>query len=187
MTYRIRRQFTNSTFHVNGQLCQVFLDPIFINARGGIIWNVGFAVGKSRRQLNDWYKERKNKRARSVKGQMNGKSGMKAIIKGFEEVLRLRWVIEPGDGIVFDCTSAHPEKQFKAWSRWLKYHPDLIPNAEKLEFYWFRPPYLSDPLWDTYRIIPQTPSNPLENTAGRRYYDCFLVDPLPVDKLQSSE
>ena len=186
MTYRIRRKFTSSTFEVDGQLCKVVLDPLWVNTHGGTAWNVGFAVGKSRRQLNDWYNERKNRRARSVKKHMNGKSGMKAIIKGFEEVLRLRWVIEPGDCIIFDCTSAHPEKQFRAWSRWMKYHPDLLADPEKLEFYWFRPPYLSDPLWDSYRIIPQTPANPLESTAGRRYYDCFLVDPLPSGKTQSS-
>ena len=83
----------------------VVLDPLWLNTHGGTAWNVGFAVGKSRRQLNDWYNERKNRRARSVKNHMNGKSGMKAIIKGFEEVLRLRWVIEPS--CYFDCTSAH--------------------------------------------------------------------------------
>jgi len=187
MTYRIRRKFTSSTFQVDGQLCKVFLDPMFINPCGGRLWNVGFAVGKSPRQLNDWYFERKNKRARSVKKHMNGKSGMKCIIKGLEEVLRLRWHIEPGDGLVMDCTSKYPDKQFRTWSRWMKRHPDLLCDPYKREVYWFRPPYLSDPLWDSYKIIPQTPSNPLENTAGRRYYDCFLVDRLPVDKLQSSE
>ena len=75
MTYRIRRKFTSSTFEVDGQLCKVVLDPKWRNVHGGTAWNVGFAIGKSRRQLNDWYVERKNKRARSVKKHMNGKSG----------------------------------------------------------------------------------------------------------------
>ena len=186
MTYRIRRKFTSSTFRVDGQLCKVFLDPLYINVNGGVLWNVGFAVGKSRRQLNDWYFERRNKRARSVKDHMNGKSGMKCIIKFMDEVRRLRWHIEPGDGLVMTCTSKYPDKQFRAWSRWIRMYSDFGCDPQQREVYWFRPPYLNDPLWDSYRIIPQTPANPLESTAGRRYYDCFLVDPLPFGKTQSS-
>ena len=182
MTYRVRRKFTSSTFLVDGQLCKVVFDPLWKNQYGTTAWNVGFAIGKSRRQLNDWYQRRKNKRARSIKGRMNGKSGMKTIIKGFEEVLRLRWNIEPGDCVVLDCTSAHPEKQFRAWSRWMKHHPDWTASVKNLEFYWFRPPHPTDPLWESYRIIPQVPKDPLMNTADRRYYDCFLVTSLNPDK-----
>jgi len=124
MSYRVCRKFTSSTFQVEEQLCKIFLDPMVEYQPGYYIWNVGFAIGKSQRQLNDWYWKRKNKRARSLNNQLVGRSGLKAIRRGFEEVLRLRWCIEPGDGIVLDCTSGDPERQFHAWSRWHRRNPE---------------------------------------------------------------
>ena len=91
MTYRVCRHITSSTFTVNGQLCKVFLDPQFEYRPGFWMWNVGFAVGKSRRQLNDWYWKRKNKRWRSLHQQFVGTSGIRTISRGFKEVLKLRW------------------------------------------------------------------------------------------------
>jgi hypothetical protein len=40
-----------------------------------------FAIGKSNRQLNDWYRMRKNKRARSLKSKLTGRVGLKALRK----------------------------------------------------------------------------------------------------------
>jgi hypothetical protein len=191
MTYRVRRKFTSSTFRVEGQLCKVFLEPVFEYSPGYWIWNVGFAVGKSRRQLNDWYWRRKNKRRRSLISRIPGRSGIKAIRRGFEEVLRLRWNIEPGDGLIIDSTSAHPDKQFHAFSRWHRYHPEWVIDYHKKEFIWYRPPYNEDPIRQTFDIIPAIPPDPLANTVEQRYFDCFLVrlkdrrTALSMDEMQS--
>jgi len=173
-----RRQFTTSTFFVEGQRCKIFFQPLSEFKKGFWIWNVGFAVGKSNRQLNDWYWKRKNKRARSITNKITGKSGLKTIKKGFEEVLKLRWIVEPGDVIFLDCTSGDPERQFKAWSRWHRYHPEWTIDYEKKIFFWHRPPHADDPVWDNYKVIGKTPANPLLNTEPYRHGDCFYLLPL---------
>ena len=177
MTYRVCRQFKVSTFRVDNQLCKIFLEPIFEYKPGFFMWNVGFAIGKSNRQLNDWYWKRKNKRRRSLENQFIGRSGIKAIRRGFEEVLKLRWSIEPGDYLVLDCTSGDPERQFHAWSRWHRYHPEWVIDYDKKEFLWYRPPYSDDPLREYFDIKAIVPADPLANTDNSRYSDCFLVRP----------
>jgi hypothetical protein len=177
MSHRVCRKFTSSTFKVEGQLCKIFLEPLVEYQPGYYIWNVGFAIGKSSRQLNDWYKKRKNKRARSLTNRLVGRSGLKAIRRGFEEVLRLRWRIEPGDGIVLDCTSADPVRQFHAWSRWHKHHPEWVIDYEKMEFLWYRPPYADDPIRNLFNISAVDPEDPLANTTGENYFAVFRVQP----------
>lgn len=177
MSYRVCRHITSSTFKVNGQLCKVFLDPTTEFTPGYWLWNVGFAVGKSTRQVNDWYQKRKNKRRRSLEQQLTGTSGIKAISRGFKEVLRLRWAIEPGDALAITCTAADPLQQFYAFSRWYKHHPEWVINFERKEFLWHRPPYSSDSIRNNFLIKPVIPTDPTANTADQRYYDCFRVFP----------
>jgi hypothetical protein len=155
---------------------------------GFFAWNVGFAIGKSNRQLNDWYWKRKNKRARSIRNQMVGRSGLKAIRRGFEEVLRMRWLIPPGDAIVLDCTSGDPDRQFRAWSRWHRYHPEWLIDFEKKEFLWYRPPFADDPIRKTFDITALVPDDPTANTADERYFECFRVHPkVATDELSMSQ
>jgi hypothetical protein len=175
MTHRVRRKFTSSAFVVDDQLCKIFLEPLHEYRPGFFVWNVGFAIGKSRRQLNDWYWKRKNKRRRSLERQIVGRSGMKAIRRGVEEVLRLRWNIEPGDCLLVDCTSGDPDRQFHAWSRWHRYHSEWVIDYQKKEFIWYRPPYADDPIRDQFVIVPHKPVDVLANTAEARYFDCFRV------------
>ena len=177
MTYRVRRHTTSQTFKVNGQLCKVFLEPCNEYAPGFWIWNVGFAIGSSRRQLNDWYWIRNNKRRRSLNNQLTGRSGIKAIKEGFNAVLRMRWNIEPGDCMMLDCTSKEPDKQFKAWLRWHKYHPEWLVDFVEKKFYWYRPPYSTDTIWNHYKIEKVSPSDPLANTLDLRYFDSFRIHP----------
>ncbi len=181
MSYRVCRKFTSSTFTVEGQLCKIFLEPLTQYEEGFWIWNVGFAIGKSNRQLNDWYWKRKNKRRRAIENHFHGRAGIKAIKRGFEEVLRLRWLIEPGDAIVLDCTSGDPERQFRAWSRWHRYHPEWVIDPIKREFLWYRPPYANDPVRKSFNITGVVPEDPLGNTVGERYFDCFRVQPKVQD------
>ena len=177
MTYRVRRKFTSTTFCVDDHVCKIFFSPEAEYKKGFWRWKVGFAVGKSKRQLNDWFNDRKNKRARSLHKKITGRTGLKTIRKGFEAVLRLRWIIQPGDAIELDCTSGDPAKQFHAWSRWQRHHPEWVVNNYTMIYYWYRPPYADDPIWESFDIIPIVPEDKYINTGGNRYFDCFRVKP----------
>lgn len=175
MTYRVRRKLISSKFKIKNQLCKVFLDPWFQQPDQFWAWNVGFAVGKSNRQLNDWYHGRKNKRRRSLHKHLTGCQGINTISLGFKEVLRLRWKIPPGDSLVLDCTSADPERQFKAWKYFCRNRKEWLIDPDKKEFYWTRPPYPSDIHWKLGTIIPQCPQNPLDPVTDNNYFDCFYL------------
>ena len=139
MTYRPHRRTLTSTIRVGNHLCKVFIKPWNQLSDGTMVWKVGFGVGKSRRQINDWYHVKQNRRRRSLHKHMTGTEGFKTIPRGFNEVLRLRWLIPAGDTIFIDCTSANPEKQWKTFSRWRRWHPDWFVNEHLKEFYWTRP------------------------------------------------
>jgi len=125
MSYRVCRKTTSTTFKVGNQLCKVFIEPMNEYLPGFWLWNVGFVVGNSRRQLNDWYWKRKNKRTSPLEKHIVGKSGLKTIASAFDHLLLLRWNIRPGDALVLDCTSGEPDKQFRAWNRWRRSHQDI--------------------------------------------------------------
>ena len=94
-------------------------------------------------------------------------------------MLKLRWNVEPGDSITFDCTSGKPEQQFRVFQYWRRYHCDWLYDEDKLEFYWTRPPYPDDIIWNKAEIIGVTPKNPLEPIHPGAYFDCFTF--LPYD------
>ena len=175
MTYRVRRKFTCSKFYIDNFLCKVFIKPLREYKKGYWQWEAGFVVGKSNRQMNDWFRDKQNKRARAVRNKMTGRVGIKAIKRGFEEVLKLRWIIKPGECLTLDCTSGNPDKQFRAWSRWHKYHPEWVIDYENKNFTWFRPPYLEDSVWNSFDIQGITPDDPLANTYDMKYFDSFRV------------
>jgi hypothetical protein len=56
MSKRIRRKSISNTFKIKGRVCKVILKPLSELDNGFWVWNVGFAVGKSNRQINDWFK-----------------------------------------------------------------------------------------------------------------------------------
>ena len=177
MSYRVCRHTTSSTFKVNGQVCKVFLEPVNQYQPGYWVWNLGFAIGKSKRQLNDWYYKKQNKRRRSIDQRFTGQSNMKAFALGVRTMLKLRWTIQPGDVLMIDCTSKDPEKQFRAYWYWLKKHPEWVVDFEKKEIFWYRPPYYNDPIRQNFLIYPVIPDNSTANTAEQRYYDCFRAFP----------
>ena len=185
MTYRVKRKLISTTFKVENQICRVVLEPLREHRPGFWVWNVGFAVGSSKRQLRDWYWRRRNRRRRTLHTQLTGKSGMRTIRRGFEEVLRLRWHIPPGDCLVLDCTSADPERQFHAWSRWHRHHPEWVIDYERKEFTWYRPPYPDDQVWQYFQVVGQTPVDPLANTAEQAYFSGFSLRPKDLHKHQS--
>ena len=175
-----RRKITTYKFFVEGQICKIFFQPQKEFQKGFWIWNVGFAVGKSNRQLNDWYWKRKNKRSRSIHRQMTGRKGMKTVTIFFKEILKLRWILEPGDVFYCDCTSFKPEQQFKIGLRFVRNHPDWAIDHDKKIFFWHRPPYSDDEIWDTHKIIGKMPPNPLLSMGSNQYAQCF--DAFPIDQ-----
>lgn len=188
MTYRVCRKRSTTTFKINNQYCKLFLTPLHEYRPNHWVWKFGFAVSKSKRQLNDWYNQKKNQRSKLLHNQITGKAGMKTIIRGFENVLLLRWNIEPGDCLFIDCTSAESTKQFSAFSRWLRYHPDWEVDPANKVFWWHRPPYAGDPLYEMGQIIPVVPEDPLAPLVDEQYFSCFRVHFLPgvlEDMLQS--
>lgn len=151
------------------------MEPLYERNSGFWTWNVGFAVGKSTRQLNDWYNNKQNKRRRSLHKHLTGCQGINTISQGFREVLRLRWQIPPGDSLILDCTSADPERQFKACKYFCRNRKEWLSDPYKKEFYWTRPPYPLDKCWKLGTIISQPPKNPLDPVTANNYFDCFYI------------
>ena len=175
MSKKLHRKSISNSFKIKGHLCKVILDPWCKLENGFYNWNVGFAVGKSNRQINDWYHKRKNRRARSLNRKLTGKVGLKLIAEGWYKVLQMRWYVKPGDSLTISCTSAKPEQQFRAFKYWQRHHCDWLCDDEKLEFHWTRPPYPDDTIWDKYEFIPKVPDNPLEPVYPGAYFDCFTL------------
>jgi len=188
MSYRICRHNTSSTFRVNGQLCKVFLEPVEEHRPGYWLWNLGFAIGKSKRQLNDWYHRKQNKRRRSLDARLTGQHGMKAFSTGVRTMLKMRWAIQPGDVLVIDCTSNNPEKQFRSYWYWLRRHPEWVIDFQEKKIFWYRPPYADDPIRQQFLIRPVVPEDPMANTAEQRYFDCFRIEPkIPCSELSMEQ
>ena len=177
MSYRVSRKFTSSSFKINGQFCKVFLEPDYEYRGGYWLWNLGFAIGKSRRQLNDWYWRRENKRRHSLDGHITGCSNMTAFSKGVRTMLDLRWTLPPGDLLKIDCTSKEPEKQFRSYWYWLRKHPEWRIDRDTKTIFWYRPPYPDDQIWEQFKVVGIIPEDRQANTAESRYYDCFRVEP----------
>ena len=72
--YYRRRKFTTYKFFVEGQVGKVFLRRQKKWKDGFWMWHIGFAVGKSTRQVNDWYYMKQNKRARAVRRKITGQA-----------------------------------------------------------------------------------------------------------------
>jgi len=173
MNQRVRRKFTSYKFCVNGQICKFFLEPKKEYLPGFYFWNVGFAIGRSNRQLNDWYKEKKNKRANKLRKKLTGKSGIKPLSIAFRKMMELRWIMEPGDALVIRCHSLDPEKEFKALLRWQRKYSDWMVNEKDREIIWYRPPYPHEDIYERYNIIKKIPEDPFLIAQGSNYLLCF--------------
>ena len=78
-----------------------------------------------------------------------------------------------------------PEQQFKIGHRFVKRHPVWTIDYENKIFFWHRPPYANDPIWEDHEIIGKIPANPLQNTENNLYFDCFSALPLDPHKARS--
>lgn len=102
----------------NGQLLKAFLTPA--NTRDNrCIWNFSIAVSRSNRQINDWDKGRKNKRAHKLKSNLTGHVGTKSLIEAARITRECFAYIQKGDSIIFKCESSMHQKQIRVFKKWL--------------------------------------------------------------------
>lgn len=86
------------------------------------VWLASLVVSKSKRQINDWLKKRKNKRAKILASSLTGKENNRIQAIAIQKLHQ--WIDEHpiGDSISFRCESAKPYKQFRVWARWFLNH-----------------------------------------------------------------
>ena len=109
----------------------------------GCVWLASMAVGKSKRQINDWMNLRRS--GKSLGTTLIGKQGISYQLFAMRQIMRWYEEIPQGDSISLRCESAYPEKQYRAWSRWFKQREDprweCVP--EHLAFFLYKP-HVSD-------------------------------------------
>lgn len=124
----------------DGTLLRVRLIP-WIPVEDRYIWLVSMAVGKSNRQINDWMNKRKNRRARRLSTQLNGKFAMQLQLLAMDQVRT--WMDEhpAGDSMTFRCESAKADKQFRIWKKWFRRKEAVEWQVldEELAFYYYKP------------------------------------------------
>ena len=82
-----RRKFTTYKFFVEGQVGKVFFRPQKEWKDGFWLWHIGFAVGKSTRQVNDWYYMKQNKTSPGSIVQRNFNISVKNFVTPFNPTL----------------------------------------------------------------------------------------------------
>lgn len=139
MSYRIKRKKITQSIKINQkQFIKLRLIP-WVRTTNGCVWLVSMAVCRSKRQVNDWMQERKNKRSRQLRLNLTGKEAMKLQLIGVK-ILR-EWInlIPAGDSLAFRCDSAKKEKQFRIWKKWFQKNEDsnwIIKEDIKTFFYY---------------------------------------------------
>ena len=130
------------TKHLPGGYLVVLRLIPWLHVEGRCVWLASLAVGKSRRQINDWLK-RKTKR-KSVRRLDSYLTGRHANFVQAIAIYQLRdWVkdLPSGDSITLRCESAKPDKQFRVWKKWLQRKEDVRwePNKEFKSFFYYKP------------------------------------------------
>jgi hypothetical protein len=130
------------TKHLPGGYLVVMRLLPWMRTQYGCVWLASLAVGKSRRQINDWLKRKtKRKNVRRLDSCLTGRHAN--LVQGIG-VYKLRdWVRElpPGDSIAMRCESAKPDKQFQIWKKWLQRKESVTweANEEFKSFFYYKP------------------------------------------------
>jgi hypothetical protein len=138
----IKRRKKVFTKHLPGGYTVVLRLLPWIYTKGGCVWLASLAVGKSRRQINDWLKRKtKKRRVRRLDSYLTGRHAN--LVQGIG-VYKLRdWVRElsPGDSIALRCESAKPDKQFQVWKKWFQRKESVTweANEEFKSFFYYKP------------------------------------------------
>lgn len=81
------------------------------------VWSVGLVIGDTRRQCNDWYECKKNRRQRKVYGKITGDVGLEGLRIGFNFIKRLIDKIDYGDFIVIRWEDKKRQKTYEFLKR----------------------------------------------------------------------
>ena len=121
---RFRKKKTLTVLLPKGFLLKMRLLP-WIRTEKGCVWLVSLAVGRSKRQINDWMNRRKKKSVVKLDKSLNGTLGPKTQAIAIRQVRQ--WVDElpKGESIVLRCESTVPDKQFRVWKKWFTKREDI--------------------------------------------------------------
>jgi len=122
----IKRRKKVFTKHLPGNYLVVMRLLPWMRTSYGCVWLASLAVGKSRRQINDWLKRKTRKqRVRRLDTSLTGKFGPKTQAIAIRQVRQWLNEIPCGDSISLRCESTVSDKQFRVWEKWFKKHEDV--------------------------------------------------------------
>ena len=112
-----RKKKTKTVVLPDGQLLKMRLLP-WIRTEKGCVWLASLAIGRSKRQINDWMDRRKKRSVAKLDKSLNGTLALKPQIIAMRQVRQ--WVDElpKGESIALRCESTVPDKQFRVWKKW---------------------------------------------------------------------
>ena len=141
MSYRIKRKKITRSIKINQkQFIKLRFIP-WVRTPNGCVWLASMALCRSKRQVNDWLQEKKNKRARQLKFNLTGKDSNRIQAIGVRVLREWINVIPPGDSLAFRCDSAKKEKQFRVWKKWFTKNEssNWIIEEDLKTFFYYKP------------------------------------------------
>jgi len=124
---------------IDNYILKIKLTPDIKN-KDNTLWLFSFAIGKSIRQINDWLKQRKNKRATKLTNLLTGKNSIAPQIFALRQLRQYINELKQGDIIFFKCESKENIKQFNVWKKWFTRREckDWIIDEKYLLFYYIK-------------------------------------------------
>ena len=138
----IKRRKKVFTKHLPGNYLVVMRLLPWMRTQYGCVWLASLAVGKSRRQINDWLKRKTRKqRVRRLDSCLTGKYSNLSQAIAIQQVRRWVQELPPGNSITLRCESAKPDKQFRVWKKWFQRWEDKKwdINEEFKSFFYYKP------------------------------------------------
>lgn len=138
----IKRRKKVFTKHLPGGYTVVLRLLPWVHTKGGCVWLASLAVGKSRRQINDWLKRKtRRKNVRRLDSCLTGKYSNLSQAIGIQQVRSWMQELLPGDSISLRCESANLDKQFRVWKKWFERWEDARwdINQEFKSFFYYKP------------------------------------------------
>ena len=125
---RIKRKKLVTTQRLENQAIAVTRLIPWIRIGKNYAWMASLAVGKSRRQINDWLMRRtKRKRVKQLDHNLTGLGGNAGHAIALRQLYVWLNILPPGDMVMFYCQSAEAERQMVIWKKWInRHHPNLL-------------------------------------------------------------
>jgi hypothetical protein len=122
----------------------VFSTRPWIQVGDTVVWLICIAVSKSKRQLNDWLNQRKNKRVHSLSSNMTGKSGPQPLFWAFKQMHIVQDALPVMDSLWFWFDAVEKDKQRRVYMKWFERYakPGWQYLKDSDSFYFFKSPTL---------------------------------------------